>query len=349
MCEVEVVVKDIDGASFHRGVMIDVDEQRGALVQLLAHSEQRWLPRAAMRLKRDTEPPKGWSPQVGELVEVQVIEAEDDEPFYRLAEIRREREGLFFVRFGGPRGTRHDSVDRRRIRPSFGLQPAVGDYDKREIPMPVGDDIQLDFEAICDKSGALAMHEYLPTPVNMNCFSVFASLPLCLALCAWLCAPLSRCGSLCEPRCYIYNPRSRYPERPSVVALGTTKAVELAQMLVELSIQKHAERQRLRQAAAELKASQPKFACAYHVEFTVPLHMIGLVIGPKGDQIAKTKRECRGVVDVEVSKTTGVVAIHGDDEGGVGAARAMLEFQEDGVHMQPPQAASSFAGRLVFR
>ena len=69
-------MKDIDGASFHRGVMIDVDEQRGALVQLLSHSEQRWLPRAAMRLKRDTEPPKGWSPQVGELVEVQVIEAE---------------------------------------------------------------------------------------------------------------------------------------------------------------------------------------------------------------------------------------------------------------------------------
>lgn len=168
-------MKDIDGASFHRGVMIDVDEQRGALVQLLSHSEQRWLPRAAMRLKRDTEPPKGWSPQVGELVEVQVIEAEDDEPFYRLAEIRREREGLFFVRFGGPRGTRHDSVDRRRIRPSFGLQPAVGDYDKREIPMPVGDDIQLDFEAICDKSGALAMHEYLPTSVDMNCLSARAS------------------------------------------------------------------------------------------------------------------------------------------------------------------------------
>ena len=65
------------------------------------------------------------------------------------------------------------------------------------------------FEAICNKSGALAMHEY--------------------------------------------------PERPSVVALGTTKAVELAEMLVELSIQKHTERAQLKRAAAEAKASQPKF------------------------------------------------------------------------------------------
>eukprot|EP01043_Picozoa_sp_COSAG02_P036383 COSAG02_NODE_2661_length_8306_cov_942.235287_6_plen_295_part_00 len=252
----------------------------------------------AMRLKRASSPPKGFKPRVGELVEVQVIEAEEDEPFYRLAEIRREREGLFFVRFGGPRGTRHDSVDRRRIRPSFGLQPAVGDYAKREIPMP-GQDIELDFEAICDKSGALAMHEY--------------------------------------------------PERPSVVALGTTKAVELAQMLVELSIQKHSERQQLRRAAAELKASQPKFACAFHAEFTVPLHMIGLVIGPKGEQIAKAKRECRGLVDVEVSKTTGTVAIHGDDEGGVGAARAMLEFQEDRAHtpLLPSDAAAASMRLLV--
>jgi hypothetical protein len=278
MCEVEVVVKDIDGASFHRGVMIDVDTKRGALVQLVAAGEQRWLPRGAMRLKRAAEAPASFAPRVGELVEVQVIETEDDEPFYRLAEIRRERDGLFFVRYGGPRGTRHDSVDRRRIRPSFGLQPAVGDYAKREIRMPA-DGVELDFEAICNKSGALAMHEY--------------------------------------------------PERPSVVALGTTKAVELAEMLVELSIQKHTERAQLKRAAAAAKASQPKFACPFHAEFTVPLHLLGFVIGPKGEQIAKVKRDCRGVVDVEVSKSNGEVSVHGDDEGGVGAARAMLEFQED--------------------
>ena len=74
--------------------------------------------------------------QVGKLEEVQVIEAEEDEPFYRLVEIRWERDGLYLVHFGGPRGTRHYSVDRRRIRPSYGLQPAVGDYAKHEIPMP---------------------------------------------------------------------------------------------------------------------------------------------------------------------------------------------------------------------
>ncbi len=47
MCEVEVVVKDIDGASFVGGVMIDVDEREGrVLVQLLGkNKEQRWLPR----------------------------------------------------------------------------------------------------------------------------------------------------------------------------------------------------------------------------------------------------------------------------------------------------------------
>jgi hypothetical protein len=111
MCEVEVVVKDIDGASFHRGVMIDVETKRGALVQLVANTEQRWLPRNAMRLKRDSTPPQGFQPRVGELVEVQVIETDDDEPFYRLAEIRREHDGIYFVRYGGPRGTRHDRCE----------------------------------------------------------------------------------------------------------------------------------------------------------------------------------------------------------------------------------------------
>ena len=222
MCEVEVVVKDIDGASFHRGVMIDVETKRGALVQLVAQGEQRWLPRNAMRLRREPEPPKGFQPRVGELVEVQVIETDDDEPFYRLAEIRRERDGIYFVRYGGPRGTRHDSVDRRRIRPSFGLQPAVGDYAKREIKMPKlpkgAAGFDLDFEAICTKSGALAMHEY--------------------------------------------------PERPSVVALGTAKAVSLAEMLVELSIEQQSSRASLLAAKEEAKASQPRYACQFHADFT---------------------------------------------------------------------------------
>ena len=71
MCEVEVVVKDIDGASFHAGLMIDVNEQAGTLlVQLLGgegaqgEGEQRWLPRNAMRLKRPSEAPPGFLPQV---------------------------------------------------------------------------------------------------------------------------------------------------------------------------------------------------------------------------------------------------------------------------------------------
>ena len=192
MAEVEFIRKDIDGASFHRGVLVDVDAAKGGLVQVAAAEgadERRWIRKNAMRLARDTATPEGFAPSVGELVEVQVIEGEEQEEFYRLAEVRREQDGLYFVRYGGPRGTRHDSVDRRRIRPSFGLSPAVGDYAKREIRLPKTGKIPLDFTMICNKSGALALHEY--------------------------------------------------PERPSVVALGEPRAVELAAMLVDLSVQKH--------------------------------------------------------------------------------------------------------------
>lgn len=62
--------------------------------------------------------------------ELQVVESDDEQPFWRVAEVRRKREGLVFVRFGGPRGTRHDSVDRRRVRPSYGLSPPLPEFDK---------------------------------------------------------------------------------------------------------------------------------------------------------------------------------------------------------------------------
>lgn len=51
--------------------------------------------------------------------------------------LRAERGGLYFVRFGGPRGTRHDSVENRRVRPSYGLSPAVPAFDRREIKLPL--------------------------------------------------------------------------------------------------------------------------------------------------------------------------------------------------------------------
>lgn len=146
---------------------------QGVLVQLTSTEEQIWLPRTAMRQERPTKPPPNFSPGEGSLVEVQVIEGDDgsdDEPFWRVAELRRgalptqlrphrhtlsvsevtvrpdppllcvaagaERGGLYFVRFGGPRGTRHDSVEKRRVRPSYGLSPAVPAFDRREIQLP---------------------------------------------------------------------------------------------------------------------------------------------------------------------------------------------------------------------
>ena len=69
---VEVVRKDADGASFHRALVLDFDESHGVLVQLAGDKEQIWLPRHAMRQERTDEPPDGFDPQAGDLVEVQV-------------------------------------------------------------------------------------------------------------------------------------------------------------------------------------------------------------------------------------------------------------------------------------
>ena len=77
MAEVEFIRKDIDGASFHRGVLVDVDPAKGGLVQVAAAEgadERRWIRKNAMRLARDTATLEGFAPQVGELVEVQVID-----------------------------------------------------------------------------------------------------------------------------------------------------------------------------------------------------------------------------------------------------------------------------------
>ena len=65
---------------------------QGVLVQLTSTEERIWLPRTAMRQERPSNPPPGFSPKEGSLVEVQVIEGDggpEDEPFWRVAELRR--------------------------------------------------------------------------------------------------------------------------------------------------------------------------------------------------------------------------------------------------------------------
>jgi transcription antitermination factor NusA-like protein len=286
---VEVVRKDEDGASFHRGLVIDFEEGQGVLVELSSTKEQIWLPRAAVRQERPTAAPRGFKPKPGELVEVQVVESDDDQPFWRVAEVRRERDGLLFVRFGGPRGTRHDSVDRRRVRPSYGLaaEYALPEFAKREIKVPSsgsgrGSGLSPeDYDRICTKSGVTLMTEF--------------------------------------------------QERGVVVAIGTPKAVGLAEMLLELALRNSAAVASLKAEAEEARMMLPENACAHHARFRVRRSLLGFVIGKGGENVSRAKKT-KGVSEIEIDKQSGEVAVHGDDAAAVERARGELEYVE---HSRP--------------
>jgi predicted RNA-binding protein YlqC (UPF0109 family) len=234
----------------------------------------------------------GFRPREGELVEVQVVESEDGQPFWRVAEVRRQREGLIFVRYGGPRGTRHDSVDARRVRPSYGLTPALPPLDKREIEVPrgAGPLSPEDYDRICSKSGVTLMTEF--------------------------------------------------QDRQVVVAIGTPKSVMLAEMLLELALRNSKSVRELKGQAEAARQSLPEFACKYHAVFTVPLRLLGNVIGKGGETLKRVKAEAEGgVSDIDIDKESGEVSIHGNDEDAVETARAELEFTERTIKLEEEDVA----------
>lgn len=131
-------------------------------------------------------------------------------------------------------------------------------------------------------------------------------------------------------------------DNTKLVVIGTTTAVTRAAILVEAQLQYESELQTIRdqtaQTASKLKATKEKVDNNKKLEFSVAPHLIGYVIGSKGENLNKALK-IPGVASIKVVQESNVVRILAQTEDAAQEARAILEYVEEYIELSPKLVA----------
>mmetsp|Transcript_12819 Transcript_12819/g.45390 ORF Transcript_12819/g.45390 Transcript_12819/m.45390 type:complete len:485 (-) Transcript_12819:54-1508(-) len=258
-----------------------------------------------------------FDPQVDEVVEVLLQSSETNPSGWFLGRVKTIRNSFYFISFvGSTKGSQQQQdviVERSALRPcspELPLEPAC--LTRRRVV--VEEDL----------------HAWVRSQDSLGCFS-----------------HVQRCAGLLVASCT--SAASETAEPPDVLLVGEAHAVDLGEkILTQIHFKHQVDMQRfhdLREGLVERLAEMREYHSTLHKEvFTVEQHLVGKIIGKKGENINQVRE--RHEVDIQVLDDTSdpkghgtltTITVTGDSADSVRRAREELEFVTERMDLQPEQ------------